>query len=179
MHKKLTLSHIRQNTIKYCFNFLNKHINFKMGALSGFITGSIVFGINIGFGFWPAFASLCKQFVFNLFMAGYNTRSCEKLAKYIKHNTTSLILGSAIPTLQAFLILFAIHYFGGTPKPMASTLWQVPFNLLIFLCFTLIYRNIINIKKPSTITVVSLLRVKSILPLNKINNSIKRRKQAS
>lgn len=172
---KVTLNNI---PFTNCCNFLNKHINFKMGVLSGFVTGSIVFAINIEHSFLPALASFGKQFIFNLLMAGFNTRSCEKLAKSINNNKLGIVLGSVIPTLQAFLILYAIHYFGATPKPMASTLWQVPFNLLIFLAFTLVYRQIIKLKKPSFNIVANIFRVKAILPVKKLNQNIKNRRQA-
>lgn len=126
-------------------HFLNRHINFKIGVLSGIVTGSIVFVINIEFGFWLAFGGFIKQFVFNVLMAGYNTKSCEKIAKYINNNTLSLVSASVIPTLQAFIILFSIHYFGGTPRPMDSTLWQAVANLIFFLFMALIYRNVIHV----------------------------------
>lgn len=179
MNKTSNENHRYIGFIFNCCVFLNKHINFKMGSLSGIVTGSIVFAINIEHGFWPAFASFGKQFAFNLFMAGYNTRSCEKLAKTIKTESLSLLLGSVIPTTQAFLVLYGIHFFGDTPKPMASTLWQVPFNLVIFLVFTLIYRQIISINKASLKTVAEFFRVKAILPVKRINEGIKNRKQAS
>lgn len=138
-----------------------------MGVLSGIITGSIVFAINISFGFWPAFASFVKQFAFNLLVAGYNTKSCENIAKYINNKTLALISASIIPTLQAFVILFSIHYFGGTPRPMDSTLWQAFANLGFFFFMALIYRDIIQIKSPS------FRRITNTIILRKLNHKLK------
>ncbi len=129
--------------LKYYFN---KYINLKMGILSGIITGSVVFIINIDHGFWPAFASFWKQFIFNVFMAGYNTKSCERIADAINSNFIAIPVASIIPSLQAFVILFAIHYFGHTPEPLGSTLWQLFANLMFFFFLTLIYKNIINFR---------------------------------
>ena len=136
-------------------HFLNKHINYKMGILSGIVTGSIVFAINISFGFWPAFASFVKQFAFNLLIAGYNTKSCEKIARYINNKTLAIISASIIPTIQAFIILYSIHYFGGTPRPMGSTLWQAFANLIIFFFMALIYKDVIHINSTSLRKVIN------------------------
>lgn len=121
-----------------------------MGILAGIVTGSLVFIINYDHGFLPAFHSFLKQFAFNLVMAGFNTRTCEKLAKKINHRTLNLTLSTIIPTLQAYIVLFAVHYFGGTPKPGASTWWQVVGNLIIFLLLTVYYRaSIVEDEKKS------------------------------
>lgn len=160
------------------FYFFNRHINFKMGALSGLVAGSIVFVINHEHMFWPAFASFGKQFAFNLFMAGFNTRTCEKIANAVNKKNLSLLLGSTIPSAQAFIILYAIHYFGGTPKPMTSTLWQVPFNLIIFMLFTLVYKQAINQNEPAIKTIIHFFRMSVKTPIQKINTA-KNRKRAS
>jgi len=135
-----------------------------MGALSGIVTGSIVFAININFGFWPALASFSKQFVFNLFMAGYNTRSCEKIARYFTNKSLSVIVATIVPTLQAFIVLYSIHYFGETPKPMESTAWQIFPNLVFFLVMGLIYRNIIKVINPSIHSLLKIFKLKIIIP---------------
>ncbi|MDA3891426.1 MAG: hypothetical protein PF517_07135 [Salinivirgaceae bacterium] len=175
-HLENTTQNSRINII-WCF--LNRHINFKIGILSGFAAGSIVFAINISHGFLPAIASLAKQFGFNLIMAGFNTRSCEKIVKKIDHNLLSLFLASVIPTLQAFLILYCIHYFGKTPKPMASTIWQVPLNLGIFLFFALVFRQVITIKSPSFKKILSAFRLRFFSQQKRLNGIGKSRKQAS
>ncbi len=140
-----------------------------MGVLSGIVTGSIVFAININHGFWPAFASFFKQFAFNVFMAGYNTKSCEKLAKYINNKVLALISASVIPTLQAFAVLYAIHYFGKTPKPMASTLWQAITNLFFFLFMALVYREVIHIKSPSFNKTIKMFKLSILRPVRKLH----------
>ena len=158
------------------WHFLNKYVNFKMGALAGIVTGSIVFVININFGFWLAIASFSKQFVFNLIMAGYNTRSCEKIARYFSNKSISVVLASLIPTIQAFIILYSVHYFGGTPKPMHSTAWQILPNLIFFFVMALIYRNVLKIINPSIHNLLKVFKLKIIIPTKRKikNNKIRR-----
>lgn len=117
------------------------HINFKMGTLSGLFTGSVVFFINFNHGLMPGLLSFGKQFIFNLLMAGYNSKTCEKIANKFNHTGLSLFLATIIPTIQAFAVLYAVHYFGGTPKPMESTLWQAFANLGVFFILGYTYQN--------------------------------------
>lgn len=132
-----------------------------MGTIAGIVTGSVVFYINIEHGFWPAFASFLKQFFFNLLMAGYNTKSCEKLARKIKNNFIGIITPTIIPTLQSFIVLYAIHYFGGTPKPMASTLWQAFPNFGFFFFMTLIYRGKLNILNNDFYKITDMFKIRT------------------
>lgn len=117
-------------------------MNFLVGTTAGIITGSIVFFINLDHGFYPAMNSFFKQFAFNFIMGGFNTRTCEKLARNIQHKALNLTLATVLPTIQAFSVLFSVHYFGRTPKPGASTLWQFGANLIIFFCTALYYRSL-------------------------------------
>lgn len=147
--------------------FINRHININMGVLSGIVTGTIVFIINISHGFWPAFGSFWKQFAFNLFMAGYNTKMCEKLSKSINNKWLAIFGATIFPTLIAFVVLYGIHYFGGTPKPMASTLWQGIANLFFFLVMSLIYANVLQIKDSSFKKVSKALKKRVLKPIMK------------
>ncbi len=133
------------------FIHLNKHINFLMGSLSGFATGTIVFFINYEHGFTPALYSFFRQFSFNLFMGGFNIRVCEKLTQLIESRTRALIWATILPSIQAFVILYSIHYFGHTPKPGASTFWQFGTNLIIFFFMALFYRDALENKEQAKV----------------------------
>lgn len=146
-----------------------------MGSLAGLITGSVVFVINMPHGYLPALGSFVKQFAFNVIMAGFNVRTCEKLASRISNRTLSLIAASITPTVQAFVVLFAIHYFGGTPKPSASTLWQVAPNFVIFFFLALIYRGDLNVINSNFF---KLLRIRTYLKARKIKRIQAFNKQA-
>ncbi len=127
--------------------WMNKHINFLMGSLSGIVTGTIVFFINYEHGFTPALYSFLRQFCFNLLMGGFNIRVCEKIAQMFQSKNTAIVMATIIPSIQAFAILYAIHYFGNTPKPGASTFWQFGINLIVFFFMALFYRNAIENKE--------------------------------
>ncbi len=127
--------------------WLNKHINFLMGSLSGIVTGTIVFYINYEHGFTPALYSSFRQFSFNLLMGGFNIRVCEKITQQIQNRNLSIAMASIIPSIQAFVILYLIHYLGHTPKPGASTYWQFGVNLIVFFFMAVYYRNPIKVKK--------------------------------
>ncbi len=72
------------NFFRKFYNWSSKHINYKMGSLAGLIGGGVVYYINREHGFWPAAGGFGKQFFYNLFIAGFNIKTCEKLAKGIK-----------------------------------------------------------------------------------------------
>ncbi len=124
--------------------WLNKYINFLMGSLSGVATGTIVFFINYEHGFTPALYSFLRQFSFNLLMGGFNIRVCEKLTQLIQSKNTAIIMATIIPSVQAFIILYSVHYFGHTPKPGASSFWQFGVNMIIFFFMALFYRDAAN-----------------------------------
>ncbi len=134
-------------SLRNFITWLNKHINLLMGSLSGIATGSIVFFINYEHGFTPALYSFFRQFSFNLLMGGFNIRVCEKLTQLIKPRNTAIIVATIIPAIQAFIILYSVHYFGNTPKPGASTFWQFGTNMIIFFFMALFYRDSVAIKE--------------------------------
>ncbi len=169
---------MKNQVINNLWCFLNRHINFKMGTLSGILVGSVVFAININHGIFAAFGSFWKQFAFNLIMAGYNTRTCEKIAGRIQNRLVSLSAATIIPTIQAFSILFAIHYFGGTPEPGASTLWQAAGNLIIFFLLALIYRGELNAFNSNLVYLKKIYRIRTYIKNRKVNRLQAYNKQA-
>lgn len=131
----------KENIFHIFFLWINRCFNFKMGALAGVLTGSIVFIINVKYTYTIAFFAFGKQFFYNFFMAGYNTKICEKLANNISDDIVAKILWTLVPTSISFAGIYSVHYFLNTPKPLASTLWQAFSNLLIFFLTGLIYRG--------------------------------------
>ena len=142
-----TSTSTKSNWLWKIFIWLNKHINFLMGSLSGIVTGSIVFFINYEHGFNPALYSFFKQFSFNLLMGGFNIRVCEKITQLIQNRNTAIMMATIVPSIQAFIILYSIHYFGQTPKPGASTYWQFGVNMVVFFFMALFYRDKIESKE--------------------------------
>ena len=131
----------KSNFFMKLYNQSSKHINYKIGSLVGVIGGGVVYYINREHGFWPAAGGFGKQFFYNLFIAGFNIKTCEKLAKGIKSKSMSLVASTLVPTAQAFAITYLIHKLGGTPEAFDSTIWQVYLNIPTFLGFGIYYRK--------------------------------------
>ena len=119
----------------------SKHINYKMGSLAGLIGGGIVYYINASHGFLPAAGGFGKQFLYNVFVAGFNIKTCEKLSRRIKSKPSALIASTILPTAQAFVITYGIHKLGGTPEAFDSSIWQVYVNAPIFFALGMNYRR--------------------------------------
>ncbi len=127
-------------TIENIVKRANEHINYRMGAIMGIIGGGVVYSLNQEHGTIPAVESGFKQFLYNLFIGGYNIKTCEKIIrKYESNQKAARVLGTIVPSLQAFLITYGIHKIGQTPDALESTAWQIPINLLFFGAISKIY----------------------------------------
>lgn len=130
---------------KQCAVFLKSHFqkkfNIKMGSLAGIITGSIVFYINYDFGMAHALFAFFKQFLFNFFMASYNTKLIERIVYGIKSSWGAVIVGGIVPTIIATSVVFSVHWAGHTPEAWKSSYWQAFFNLPIFTLTALMYQK--------------------------------------
>lgn len=131
----------RPNLFKMMYNHSSEYINYKMGIIYGLIGGGIVYKINEDYGLMPAITASGKQFLYNLLVAGFNIKTCEKLAKGVSSKYLSLFASTVVPTLQAFLINYGIHKFSGTPEAFDSSIWQVAINTPFFLVTGLAYRK--------------------------------------
>ncbi|MDA3819340.1 MAG: hypothetical protein PF590_02575 [Candidatus Delongbacteria bacterium] len=119
----------------------HRKFNIKIGIVAGIITGSIVFCINYEYGLAHAFFAFGKQFLFNFFMASYNTKLVERLVYGIRKSWLAIIAAGIVPTIFATSLVFLIHYFGQTPKAWQSSYWQAFFNLPIFTITALMYKT--------------------------------------
>lgn len=116
----------------YIQHLAHHRFNMKMGALAGIITGSVVFYINYEFGLFNAGFAFVKQFLFNFFMASYNTKLVERLVYRIDKKWLSILVGGFVPAVIATGSVFLVHWIGQTPQAWHSTYWQGFFNLPIF-----------------------------------------------
>jgi len=133
--------------VRRTYEFSSNYFNYKLGSITGLFGGSIVYYINSNHGFLPAIGGFGKQFMYNVFVAGFNIKTCEKIAQKIKSKPASLLASTIIPTAQAFVITYGIHKFGGTPEAFDSSIWQVYINLPTFLILGRKYRIDIDRKK--------------------------------
>ena len=119
----------------------HRKFNVKMGTIAGIITGGIVFYINYDFGLLHAFFAFVKQFLFNFFMASYNTKLIERLVYSIKNPFLAVSSAGILPTILATSVVFSVHWVGHTPQAWESSYWQAFFNLPIFLMTALMYQT--------------------------------------
>ena len=131
----------KPNLLRRVYGCSSNYVNYKIGSFAGLIGGGIVYYINHEHGFLPAAGGFGKQFLYNVFIAGFNIKTCEKLAKKIKSKPASLVASTVIPTAQAFAITYGIHKLGGTPEAFDSTIWQVYVNAPVFFGLGLMYKR--------------------------------------
>lgn len=131
----------KANLLRRAYDWSSNYVNYRMGSLSGLIGGGIIYYINHEYGFLPAAGGFTKQFLYNIFIAGFNIKTCEKLAKKIKSKPVSIIASAIIPTAQAFVITYGIHKLGGTPEAFDSSIWQVYVNAPVFFGLGLMYKK--------------------------------------
>jgi len=127
------------NLVRKTFEWSKKHINYKVGSIAGLIAGSIVYYINRNHGVLESLEGASRQFVYNLFIGGFNTKVCEKLAKNIVGKARAIAAATVVPTAQAFLITYGVHKFGGTPEALNSSAWQIGPNLIGCYIFGRVY----------------------------------------
>ncbi|MBI2449700.1 hypothetical protein HYV49_05380 [Candidatus Pacearchaeota archaeon] len=130
-----------ENIVEKLYTWSKNYVNYKIGSIAGLIGGSVVYYINREHGFIPAAGAFGKQFLYNLFIGGFNVKTCEKLATKIKSKSIAIAASTLVPTFQAFAITYSIHKFGGTPEAFDSSIWQVYVNIPICFAFGLIYRK--------------------------------------
>jgi len=120
-----------QNLLKRFYNWSSRYVNYKVGSAAGVVSGGVVYYINRNYGPLTAAEAGGKQFLYNVFLAGLNTKVCERLAKTekIKSKALSLAAATIIPTIMSFSETYLIHLLGQTPKPFESSIWQQYINL--------------------------------------------------
>lgn len=131
----------KSGLVRKAYDWSSDYVNYKLGSVAGVVGGGIVYMINQDHGFLSAAGAFGKQFMYNVFIAGFNVKTCEKLAKKISSAPASIVASTVVPTAQAFSITYGIHKFGGTPEAFDSTIWQVYVNAPLFLAGGLLYRR--------------------------------------
>lgn len=134
--------------VDYLKSLAHQRLNMKMGAIAGAITGAIVFYINYEFGLLLAGFAFVKQFLFNFFMASYNTKLIERMVYSINKRWIAIFVGGFVPAFIATSMVYLLHWAGHTPEPWHSTYWQGLFNLPIFTMTAWLYCSGVAEKHP-------------------------------
>ena len=93
-----------------------------MGILSGIIMAIIVWIINSDYGYLPATTAAVKQGLYTFLLGGIFIRLLERILARIKNTFAAIVVASLIPTIISVTLVFVVHSFKGTPKPVESTI---------------------------------------------------------
>ncbi|NQU98415.1 hypothetical protein HQ533_03025 [Candidatus Woesearchaeota archaeon] len=114
--------------IRRIYDFTSKGINYKVGALSGFLIGGINAFINSDYGALEAAVVFRNQFFYNLLIGGFNTRICQYIATNIPNRNLAIGTSTVSTTAFAFGATYLSHLIGGSQDPLLSSTWQIPLN---------------------------------------------------
>lgn len=103
-------------------NYITKYINLKTGFLGAIFLGSIVYWINMDFGWEKASVAGFKQGLYTLFFGGAIVKLCETQALKSKDKWRGIFRGAGIASLIAITMVLILHHFKGTPRPFYSSL---------------------------------------------------------
>ena len=109
-------------------------LNPKLGLLSvvaQLVQGGVVFLVNTDADLVAALLAAAKQIFFSFFWGGFFGRIAERFAE-IKSPLLAYPLGSAVPTLMAYTLMFFVHLFTATPRPLVSTILPMLISMFIY-----------------------------------------------
>lgn len=127
--------------VRGAYNWSKNHINYKMGLFGAGFAGAIAFYKNYSHGFSPAAWAFGKQAAFVIFAGGLNTRTCQKMANRFDSKFLSVAAATIVPTIQAGVLMYAVHKIGGTPEAANTALTISCLNIPAFFGLGLYYRN--------------------------------------
>lgn len=110
--------------IKAVSAFISRYIDVKIGLLGASMMGIVVFIIN----YFPtsllllSLVAALKQAFYTFFMGGAVFRATEYLATHINNKFFAILAGAFIPFVATCFLVFVLHSFKGTPRPIESTI---------------------------------------------------------
>jgi len=115
------------NLLRFIKELCERHIDYRMALIAALILASIVFLINLSYGYNAALIAALKQAIYTFLFAGLITRFNEKTAKKYDalHQTTrwlAFLLAVTCSTVMAVGFTLLVHMIKGTPEPLLSTL---------------------------------------------------------
>ncbi|UZE94055.1 MAG: hypothetical protein IB618_00570 [Candidatus Pacearchaeota archaeon] len=108
-----------------------KIINPKIGVVTGTISASYAFFVNVGHGLTPAALASGKQFAFSFLFGGFVGKICQYFAK-MENKYLAWTLGEIVPSIIMSSTLYTIHKFSGTPEPLKSIILPAAIGLTVY-----------------------------------------------
>ncbi len=84
--------------------------------------GTIVFFVNLEFGWQAATPAAVKQAAYTFLFGGIVIKLCETLALKPQNKWKGIFLGAIVASIITISAVFLVHNLKGTPKPFESTL---------------------------------------------------------
>jgi len=122
-----------RNILRKGYDWSKNHINYKLGAAGAGVGGGIAFYANFEHGLLPSSLAFAKQAVYVFIAGGYNSRTCEKLAKKFDSKTLSVASSAVGTTLQAGVLMYGLHSLTGTPNALETASYISLLNFPVFL----------------------------------------------
>lgn len=102
--------------------FISQVINIQMGFFGAIIMGSIVWLINMGYGWWPATTAAMKQAAYTFLFGGILIKLLDTIVVRINNRYLAIITATFIISTITIAFVYGIHNLKGTPRPFESTL---------------------------------------------------------
>ncbi|MCA9495483.1 MAG: hypothetical protein KC589_00955 [Nanoarchaeota archaeon] len=130
-----------ESKIKQFYDWSSQYINYKLGAIGGSLAGTIVYFMNDEHGVKYGLTAGITQFVYNFLAGGYNSRTCQNIARIIENRRKAIVNSTVFTTVQAFIIGYTVHEIMKTPDLLQSSTWQIIPNAFIFYTIAKVQRN--------------------------------------
>ncbi len=104
------------------YRFLSRFINMKMGFAGALVMGSIVWFINMSYGWWPASTAALKQAAYTFLFGGILIKILDTIAVKIKNRYLAIISATILVSVITIILVYIVHNLKGTPRPFESTL---------------------------------------------------------
>ena len=93
-----------------------------MGMAGAIIMGSIVWGINSSYGWWPATTAAMKQAAYTFLFGGVLIKILDTIVMNIKNRYLAILSATTLVSSITIILVYIIHNFKGTPMPFESTM---------------------------------------------------------
>jgi len=103
-------------------SFLNRFINLKMGLAGAIVMGTIVWFINMSYGWWPATTAALKQAAYTFIFGGILIKILDTIAMKIQNRYLAVAIATLTVSVITILLVYGVHSLKGTPRPFESTL---------------------------------------------------------
>ena len=93
-----------------------------MGLAGALVMGTIVWFINMSYGWWPATTAALKQAAYTFLFGGILIKILDTIAVKIKNRYLAIVGATLLVSVITIILVYIVHNLKGTPRPFESTL---------------------------------------------------------